>query len=165
MRCPVSDRDRRSGHSLHTRPLSSSERPALIITHGWPGPILELVNVIGPLTDPIFLRRCEQRSALCAKGRERAAEAAFGALEAEDRHGVPHMLSPDPNTEAWASQGSGDQHLAAFVIGNRALSDMSRRDGRSSGIVRQRWRIRSERQPPARLRLCAPAIRRLRLRW
>ena len=38
-------------HFLHVRSPHPDALP-LIITHGWPGSILELVNVIGPLTDP-----------------------------------------------------------------------------------------------------------------
>ena len=29
----------------------------LIITHGWPGSIVEFINIIGPLTDPSEPRR------------------------------------------------------------------------------------------------------------
>ena len=36
---------------IHVRSKHSSALP-LIITHGWPGSILELLKVIGPLTDP-----------------------------------------------------------------------------------------------------------------
>jgi pimeloyl-ACP methyl ester carboxylesterase len=38
-------------HFLHIRSRHKNALP-LIITHGWPGSILELVKVIGPLTDP-----------------------------------------------------------------------------------------------------------------
>ncbi len=38
-------------HFLHVRSTQPSALP-LIITHGWPGSILELLKVIGPLTDP-----------------------------------------------------------------------------------------------------------------
>ena len=36
---------------IHVRSRHPNAQP-LIITHGWPGSILELVKVIGPLTDP-----------------------------------------------------------------------------------------------------------------
>ena len=39
-------------HFLHVRSRHQSALP-LIITHGWPGSILELLKVIGPLTDPV----------------------------------------------------------------------------------------------------------------
>jgi len=39
-------------HFIHVRSRHANALP-LIITHGWPGSILELVNTIGPLTDPI----------------------------------------------------------------------------------------------------------------
>ena len=43
--------DGQTVHFLHVR---SAERAALplIITHGWPGSVVEFLNIIGPLTDP-----------------------------------------------------------------------------------------------------------------
>jgi pimeloyl-ACP methyl ester carboxylesterase len=38
-------------HYLHIRSPHPHARP-LIMTHGWPGSVLEFLNVIGPLTDP-----------------------------------------------------------------------------------------------------------------
>ena len=38
-------------HALHVRSPEPDAMP-LILTHGWPGSILEFINVIGPLTDP-----------------------------------------------------------------------------------------------------------------
>jgi epoxide hydrolase len=38
-------------HFLHVRSAESGALP-LIITHGWPGSVVEFMNVIGPLTDP-----------------------------------------------------------------------------------------------------------------
>jgi pimeloyl-ACP methyl ester carboxylesterase len=38
-------------HFIHVRSRDASALP-LIMTHGWPGSILELLKVIGPLTDP-----------------------------------------------------------------------------------------------------------------
>jgi pimeloyl-ACP methyl ester carboxylesterase len=38
-------------HFIHVRSRHANALP-LIITHGWPGSVLELVKVIGPLTDP-----------------------------------------------------------------------------------------------------------------
>jgi pimeloyl-ACP methyl ester carboxylesterase len=38
-------------HFIHVR-SSQEEALPLIITHGWPGSVVELLNVIGPLTDP-----------------------------------------------------------------------------------------------------------------
>jgi pimeloyl-ACP methyl ester carboxylesterase len=38
-------------HFIHVRSPHEDALP-LVITHGWPGSILELVNVLGPLTDP-----------------------------------------------------------------------------------------------------------------
>lgn len=38
-------------HAIHVR-SPHSEAPALVMTHGWPGSVVELLDVIGPLTDP-----------------------------------------------------------------------------------------------------------------
>ena len=38
-------------HFLHVRSAAPDAMP-LIITHGWPGSIVEFMNIIGPLTDP-----------------------------------------------------------------------------------------------------------------
>jgi epoxide hydrolase len=42
------------GQTIHFLHVRSSEQDALplIITHGWPGSIVEFMEVIGPLTDP-----------------------------------------------------------------------------------------------------------------
>jgi len=39
-------------HFIHVRSRHENALP-LIITHGWPGSVVEMLNVIGPLTDPI----------------------------------------------------------------------------------------------------------------
>ena len=39
-------------HFIHVRSRHDHALP-LIITHGWPGSIVEMLNVVGPLTDPI----------------------------------------------------------------------------------------------------------------
>src|SRR3954467_15879764 len=38
-------------HFIHVRSPHENALP-LIITHGWPGSVIEMLNVIGPLTDP-----------------------------------------------------------------------------------------------------------------
>ena len=38
-------------HFIHVRSRHPNALP-LIITHGWPGSVIEMLNVIGPLTDP-----------------------------------------------------------------------------------------------------------------
>ena len=52
--CPAAVRhqDRRAGHPLHPRPVPHPNALPMIITHGWPGSVLELIKVIGPLTIP-----------------------------------------------------------------------------------------------------------------
>jgi epoxide hydrolase len=39
-------------HFLHVRSPHAGAMP-LVMTHGWPGSIIEFMNVIGPLTDPV----------------------------------------------------------------------------------------------------------------
>jgi pimeloyl-ACP methyl ester carboxylesterase len=39
-------------HFIHVRSQEPNAMP-LIITHGWPGSVMELLKVIGPLTDPV----------------------------------------------------------------------------------------------------------------
>jgi len=39
-------------HFLHIRSRESEARP-LLLTHGWPGSVLEFYKVVGPLTDPM----------------------------------------------------------------------------------------------------------------
>ena len=39
-------------HFMHIRSPETDARP-LIMTHGWPGSIIEFMDVIGPLTDPV----------------------------------------------------------------------------------------------------------------
>jgi pimeloyl-ACP methyl ester carboxylesterase len=38
-------------HFIHVKSLNENALP-VIITHGWPGSIVEMLNVVGPLTDP-----------------------------------------------------------------------------------------------------------------
>jgi pimeloyl-ACP methyl ester carboxylesterase len=37
---------------LHVRSKHENALPPLIITHGWPGSVMEFMKIIGPLTDP-----------------------------------------------------------------------------------------------------------------
>ncbi|MBB5077873.1 hypothetical protein [Nonomuraea endophytica] len=34
-------------------PLTPPEHNALVMTHGWPGSVLEFLKAVGPLTDPV----------------------------------------------------------------------------------------------------------------
>jgi pimeloyl-ACP methyl ester carboxylesterase len=47
----VTDIDGIKIHFLHIRSPHTQAQP-LLITHGWPGSVLEFLNIIGPLTDP-----------------------------------------------------------------------------------------------------------------
>ncbi|MFT6097869.1 MAG: pimeloyl-ACP methyl ester carboxylesterase, partial [Arenicella sp.] len=38
-------------HFLHIRSTEANARP-LLMTHGWPGSVLEFIELVGPLTDP-----------------------------------------------------------------------------------------------------------------
>ncbi|TPG52640.1 epoxide hydrolase family protein [Sphingomonas glacialis] len=38
-------------HFIHVRSRHANARP-IILTHGWPGSVIEFLNIIGPLTDP-----------------------------------------------------------------------------------------------------------------
>ena len=44
--------DRRRRHPLHPRPLAAPNALPVIVTHGWPGSIIEQLKIIDPLTDP-----------------------------------------------------------------------------------------------------------------
>ena len=48
----VPDDDRRSRHPLHPRALEARHALPIIVTHGWPGSVVEQLKIIGPLTDP-----------------------------------------------------------------------------------------------------------------
>src|SRR5260370_8963213 len=39
-------------HFLHIRSLEPNALP-MIMTHGWPGSVIEFMKVVGPLTDPL----------------------------------------------------------------------------------------------------------------
>ena len=39
-------------HFLHVRVRPRADALPLIITHGWPGSVVEFWDIIGPLTDP-----------------------------------------------------------------------------------------------------------------
>ena len=41
-------------HFIHVRSKNPGAMP-LILTHGWPGSIVEFLKLIGPLTDPVWL--------------------------------------------------------------------------------------------------------------
>src|SRR5262245_41969575 len=43
--------DGQNVHFLHVRSPEPDALP-LLVTHGWPGSVVELMNIVGPLTDP-----------------------------------------------------------------------------------------------------------------
>ena len=57
-------------HFLHVRSPHADALP-LVLTHGWPGSVVEFVDVIGPLTDPTATagrgRRLPRRLPLAAR--------------------------------------------------------------------------------------------------
>jgi len=50
-------------HFINVRSRHENAMP-LIMTHGWPGSVIELLDTIGPLTDPTASRRSPTRSGL-----------------------------------------------------------------------------------------------------
>jgi pimeloyl-ACP methyl ester carboxylesterase len=48
----IHDDDRRRGHSFHPRALEARNALPLIVTHGWPGSVVEQLKIIEPLTNP-----------------------------------------------------------------------------------------------------------------
>jgi hypothetical protein len=47
----ITEIDGRDMHFIHVRSKHENALP-LIVTHGWPGSIIEQLEIIGPLTDP-----------------------------------------------------------------------------------------------------------------
>ena len=80
-------------HFLHVRSPHNDALP-LIITHGWPGSVLELLKVIGPLTDPTaFGGRAED-----------AFHLVLPSMPGYGFSGKPQTTGWDPNhiAQAWA---------------------------------------------------------------
>ena len=48
----IHDRDRRAGHSFHPCSFAAPNALPVIVTHGWPGSIIEQLKIIEPLTNP-----------------------------------------------------------------------------------------------------------------
>lgn len=76
-------------HFLHVRSPNTDALP-LILTHGWPGSVLEFMRVIGPLTDP----------------------AAHGAPDAQAFHVIAPSLPGYGFSEAPSSTGWGVEKIA-----------------------------------------------------
>ena len=54
-------------HFIHVKSSHEKALP-LMITHGWPGSVIEMLEVVGPLTDPTAHGgRAEDRSTLCCR--------------------------------------------------------------------------------------------------
>ena len=84
-------------HFIHVRSRHPNALP-LIITHGWPGSVIELLKIIGPLTDPTAhggQRRGRVR-------RRHPVDAGLRLLRQADRH----RLGPRPHR---ASLGGADE--------------------------------------------------------
>jgi len=52
MRCRISPPKSTGWTFTSSRPLEQETALPLIVTHGWPGSIIEQLKIIGPLTDP-----------------------------------------------------------------------------------------------------------------
>src|SRR5258706_15933091 len=80
-------------HFIHVRSKHPNALP-VIITHGWPGSVIEQIKVIGPLTDPT------------AYG-GKTEDAVYVVIPSMPRHGFSRKptgtgLGPDPIPRAWA---------------------------------------------------------------
>ena len=85
-------------HFIHVNSPHENALP-LIITHGWPGSIVEMLNVIGPLTDPTAHGGDAQRRVR----RRGSVDARLRVLRQADRHRVgsrPHRGRLDRADEA-----------------------------------------------------------------
>jgi hypothetical protein len=67
-------------HFIHVRPKHENALP-MIVTHGWPGSIIEQLKIIDPLTNPtahganasdLFQQQVRQGHALCGLGTDEA---------------------------------------------------------------------------------------------
>src|SRR5262249_53875486 len=76
-------------HFIHVRSPHENALP-LVITHGWPGSIVEMLNVIGPLTDPT----------------------AHGGSAADAFHGVIPSMPGYGFSGKSTSTGWGPEHIA-----------------------------------------------------
>ena len=70
-------------HFIHVRSRHPNALP-LIITHGWPGSVLELLKVIDPLTNPTAHRRPRRRRLR----RRHSLDARLRLLRPADEHGM-----------------------------------------------------------------------------
>jgi hypothetical protein len=107
-------------HFIHVRARHKNALP-LIITHGWPGSIIEQLKVIGPLTDPT----AHGGSA------EDAFDVVIPSLPGYGFSGKPTVTGWDPD------------HIARAWAESASTSTCPRR-------YRPRWPRRSEAPPPCR---------------
>ena len=102
-------------HFIHVRSRHANALP-LIMTHGWPGSVFELLKTVGPLTDPDVAWR-KRRG--CFRPRS-ALDAGLRVLRQAERHG----LEPRPHR---ASLGGADEAPRVHPL---------RRPGRRLGFPR-----------------------------
>jgi hypothetical protein len=120
-------------HFIHVRSRHKNALP-VIITHGWPGSVIELLKVIGPLTDPT------------AHGgtAEDAFDVAIPSVPGYGFSGKPTGTGWDPDHvgRAWAATGAPPSRARWRA---RRRQDCSA----STSTCRRRYRPRWERRSPA----------------
>ena len=77
-------------HFLHVRSPEPDALP-LVLTHGWPGSVVEFLKVLGPLADPRLTAAIRQTRSTSWRRRCRATD---GATNRPPRGGVSHGSRP-----------------------------------------------------------------------
>ncbi len=113
---------------IHVRSKHENALP-IILTHGWPGSIIEFLQVIGPLTDPTAhggkadgaprlqpLRRTRRR---LGRGSDELDGEAAGAEACRDSSEPSNSLSPATTTARWVYSGRTSGAGAARKVWER----------------------------------------------
>ena len=95
--------DGQSIHFVHARSPHADALP-LLLTHGWPGSIVEFLDVIPRLTDPDGVRRSGRRRV--PRGRTVAARLRVLGAAADPRAGTCGA-SPRPSSTSWTAWATG----------------------------------------------------------
>jgi pimeloyl-ACP methyl ester carboxylesterase len=120
------DRDRRASHSFHSRPSDHDHALPLIVTHGWPGSVIEQLKIIGPLTNP----------------------AAHGATASDAFHPVIPSLPGYGFSGKPAVAGWDPARIArAWVVLMKRLGYMQLVGARSDRLLTMTWQFRETARP------------------
>ena len=84
--------DRRRRRPLHPRHLVARNALPLIMTHGWPGSVIELLDTVGPLTGPDRARR-ERRGCVPSRAALAPRVRALGRAGGDRLGSGPHRAS------------------------------------------------------------------------